>query len=435
MTYFCNQTNLVQNLDQPVSPCGTDAPVERCAGCMLRNGLGDHDAQLVAADWRLLGESVVRGAQAAIYVSEGLREQFEGRLGWKPKRSKVMLPAMRWPQKLERVPADGDIVRFAFFGHAVPVKGLDVLLEAVRIVASRSPERAARLQLDIHGDLVDDGTGHHALVTAGIAELPNVTAHGHYAADQLPALLAQTDWMVCSSRFEASPLVVHEAAACGVPAIGPRIGGVPEKIGDGGLLFTSADPASLADALERALEPGVRESCAANVQVPPSVSDQAAQLLELYRELAAAETDRPPVPPTSVIMVVRDDPVGAHTTVSSLIEAGWDDADELIVINDGSANAQVDAFLQTLEGSVTIVENGRPAGFAHAANQAAARARGERIVVLRSGMELDADWRDVHAVFSLSRADFGRCGGFDAAFGDGAAEAEFRQRLALTPAT
>ncbi len=60
---------------------------------------------------------------------------------------------------------------------------------------------------------------------------------------------------VLSSEREGMPVCLMEAAASGVPAVAPAVGGIPELVADGetGLLYPALEPAALAEALERVL--------------------------------------------------------------------------------------------------------------------------------------------------------------------------------------
>ena len=66
---------------------------------------------------------------------------------------------------------------------------------------------------------------------------------------------------VLTSHSEGMPVSLMEAAACGVPAVAPAVGGIPELIADGvtGFVTPPGDPAAVADALARVLaSPAVR---------------------------------------------------------------------------------------------------------------------------------------------------------------------------------
>lgn len=69
----------------------------------------------------------------------------------------------------------------------------------------------------------------------------------------VPALLARAQVFVHSAKLEGFGQAVVEAMLAGVPVVACAAGGVPEALGDTGLLVPPQDPAALGAALERAL--------------------------------------------------------------------------------------------------------------------------------------------------------------------------------------
>lgn len=78
-----------------------------------------------------------------------------------------------------------------------------------------------------------------------------VKTHGFIPHDQLPDIYAGADLLLIPSIEDNCPMVILEAMACGTPAIGARIGGIPDLIRDGktGFLYESQN----ADQLRRIL--------------------------------------------------------------------------------------------------------------------------------------------------------------------------------------
>jgi glycosyltransferase involved in cell wall biosynthesis len=69
----------------------------------------------------------------------------------------------------------------------------------------------------------------------------------------VPELMSAADAYLLSSAWEGMPVVLLEAAAAELPVVATRVGGVAEVVDDGttGLLVRSADPAVLAEAMEK----------------------------------------------------------------------------------------------------------------------------------------------------------------------------------------
>jgi glycosyltransferase involved in cell wall biosynthesis len=131
--------------------------------------------------------------------------------------------------------------RLVAAGLFYDAKAFDVLIEAV----ARVP--AASL------DLVGDGASRADLEELAGRLGTSVTFHGVLPKFELAELMRRADLYVSASRYENNPVVLLEALATGLPIVGTAVGGVPEIVGDDGLLVPPNDPAALADAIEQAL--------------------------------------------------------------------------------------------------------------------------------------------------------------------------------------
>ena len=77
---------------------------------------------------------------------------------------------------------------------------------------------------------------------------------GEVVHDRALELIATSDILVLPSHGEGSPLSVTEALALGTPVIATRVGGVPDLVGDDGILIDSGDVDALTAAMRELAE-------------------------------------------------------------------------------------------------------------------------------------------------------------------------------------
>ena len=133
-------------------------------------------------------------------------------------------------------------------GRMVPVKGLDVLLEATAILRGRG--------VPIHVHLVGDGPlreGLEARVQAlGLED--RMSFAGALTHEHLPDWYRAADLFVLPSRSEGLPNVLRESKACGTPFVATDVGGVAEIADEPwDRLVPADDPGALATAVESVL--------------------------------------------------------------------------------------------------------------------------------------------------------------------------------------
>lgn len=150
--------------------------------------------------------------------------------------ARAQAQADRWPDRPE-VPVVG------FIGRIHPDKGLDLLADAVEILAER--QVPGRL-LVVGGS--DDPAGED-LVRRLEASRWDVEIVG--AVDDVAPLLEVMDVLCLPTKREGFPNVVLEAAAAGIPTVATQATGVPDAVVDGvtGVVCSDREPATLADAL------------------------------------------------------------------------------------------------------------------------------------------------------------------------------------------
>lgn len=169
-------------------------------------------------------------------------------------------------------------------------KGHRTLLAALPGVLARHP-RARVLLLGrgpLHEALVAEARAaglHGALPDGGPVHFPGFR-------DDLPRLLPACDLMVHPAEMEGLGVALLQAAACGLPIVAGRAGGIPEIVvpGETGALIKPGDAATLAVHLDRLLgDPAERSrlgtAARARVQANFSLQAMVAGNLNVYRGL------------------------------------------------------------------------------------------------------------------------------------------------------
>ena len=140
-------------------------------------------------------------------------------------------------------------------GRLMPAKGQRILVRAAPAILARHPStRFVLLGADVEGE----GARLQALARAlGVETALELR---QWTGDPRP-IFEEADVVTLPSRSEGFGRVLVEAACLEKPVVASRVGGIPEIVVDGetGLLVPHADPAALADALNRLLgDPGLR---------------------------------------------------------------------------------------------------------------------------------------------------------------------------------
>lgn len=157
-------------------------------------------------------------------------------------------------RKLLRIPSH---VKVAMYHGRIDVsyKGLDVLLNAWRLVCQSFPEQNIRLIL------IGTGTDDKALSQLlADMELQGVEWHNQWVNDRdlIRRYLSSADVYVFPSRGDACPNAVIEAMACGLPIVASDVNGIADILEggehSGGVLVPPGDALALAEALGRILD-------------------------------------------------------------------------------------------------------------------------------------------------------------------------------------
>jgi len=203
---------------------------------------------------------LMRDADAFVAMSRAIRDEFLG-AGVPPQKvahiphgvdTGRFRPATGDERRALRqrlgLPIDGRIVIYT--GRLLRGKGLEALLTAFRLIAAA--ERSAHLVI------VGSGEGHSLSVETELraaAQAEALAARVTFAGrvEAVEDWLRASDVFAFPSMFEALGIALVEAAACGLPAVASRTGGIVDVVEDGrsGVLVPPGDIAPLWTALHR----------------------------------------------------------------------------------------------------------------------------------------------------------------------------------------
>ena len=181
------------------------------------------------------------------------------------------------------LPAAAFIVTYT--GRLLRGKGLLALLEAFE----KSRTRAAALHLLLVGSGAGQSLSVEAVLRAHVVAEglePYVTFAGHVL--NVEDYLRASNAFAFPSQFEALGLALVEAAACGLPCIGSRTGGIVDVLEDGvsGLLVPPGDLGALTQALLRlATEPALCASLGSAARARAAMRFDESVAVEAYRAL------------------------------------------------------------------------------------------------------------------------------------------------------
>ncbi len=168
----------------------------------------------------------------------------------------------------------------------VPIKRVDLLVEAFAAVRARVPEA--------HLVVVGDGPERDAIRqrAADLGVLDAATFVGSIAHRDTPAFYRAADVFALSSDFDNSPNVILEAMASGLPIVSTDAGGVRQFVDDpeGGTVVARGDAAAFAQAIARYVMSPSESRAAGVYNRRKAVSEfswpaSAAQLLAVYRRV------------------------------------------------------------------------------------------------------------------------------------------------------
>jgi glycosyltransferase involved in cell wall biosynthesis len=168
-------------------------------------------------------------------------------------------------------PDGGPVILFV--GNLQKVKGIDVLIDA----CSHLDRAGQRFQCRIIGQGPLAVSLRTQVERLGLGD--RVKLVGPKPQVDLPDWYRAADVFALPSHSEGVPNVLMEAAACGLPCVATRVGGIPEVCDRGDIrLVPPADPAALAEAVQAILRGEGRRRTVA----PPRTRSDAVDELERF---------------------------------------------------------------------------------------------------------------------------------------------------------
>lgn len=195
---------------------------------------------------------------------------------------------LSWTRRIPRK-RPGRSIRFGYIGQFERIKGVHVMVQAVRVLAESLP-----IEVIVYGD--PQKSPDYWSPVSGLADGDSrIRFAGGFERAQVPDVYSDLDAVVIPSLwYENAPAVISEAFAAGVPVIGTRLGGIAELVQEGvnGLLFERGDARGLAEAICRfASDPVLRERLRQGIPPVRSIEDEVGALVQIYRKTL----DRRPV--------------------------------------------------------------------------------------------------------------------------------------------
>jgi len=191
---------------------------------------------------RILNRCVLQFADSVTAASQPICD-LGAQFGVRVERVPLGIDPESWPAAEPRPRPPDEAPRLVHVASLNPVKDQLTLMRALATLV----DRGTKFTLDIVGEDTLDGRIQSAAWSLGIAD--KVRFHGFLPQRQLRPIVESAHLLVMSSRHEAGPIVVLEAAAVGVPTVGTAVGHIAEWSPAAALAVPCADSIALGAAI------------------------------------------------------------------------------------------------------------------------------------------------------------------------------------------
>ncbi|MFI4868090.1 MAG: glycosyltransferase family 4 protein [Steroidobacterales bacterium] len=198
--------------------------------------------------WRgRVREALVLRSASAVTATSSPVVGLLSELGLAAQRLPLGVDLSIWPPRAPLRREPGRPARLIQVASLNRVKDQPTLLRALAALA----RSGVRFEADIVGD--DTLHGEIQALAGQLGLSGQVRFRGFLTQRQLRPVVEAADLMIVSSRHEAGPLAMLEAAVTGVPTVGTTVGHVAEWAPEAAIAVPVGDPVALAGAIERLL--------------------------------------------------------------------------------------------------------------------------------------------------------------------------------------
>jgi glycosyltransferase involved in cell wall biosynthesis len=200
-------------------------------------------------------------------------------LGLAARRLPLGVDLDEWPSRSPVRREPGTTARLLHVASLNRVKDQPLLLRALAALL--------RSGMDFEMDIIGEDTLHGEIqrLTAVLGLAQRVRFHGFLTQRQMRPFMERADLMVLTSRHEAGPLVVLEAAVTGVPTVGTAVGHVAEWAPTAALSVPVGDWEGLAGAIRRLLNDEDLRLCLAHEAARRATAEDADFTARRFQEL------------------------------------------------------------------------------------------------------------------------------------------------------
>ncbi|HEX7120125.1 MAG TPA: glycosyltransferase family 4 protein [Longimicrobiales bacterium] len=181
----------------------------------------------------------VAGA-ARVTVPSHAMQRSAAALGIAAERVPYGVALDRWPPRAPRSRRPDEPARLLHVASLNRVKDQGMLLRAARALR----DAGTAFRLDIVGEDTLGGSVQRMATALGLDDV--VTFHGFLPHARLRPMVEAADLVLVSSRHEADPIVLLEAAVAGVPTVGTAVGHLADWAPDAAVAVPIGDAAALA---------------------------------------------------------------------------------------------------------------------------------------------------------------------------------------------